>query len=287
MVSARTIAKATGLGLSVLAVGFVVSRVLTLSEGLDLTVLSTIAPYLLLLSVAYASFSLLLALAWRNILEFLGVDMGKSQSIAVYGMSQLAKYIPGNIFQFVGRQAIGYQQGIASGPLAKSVIWELALLVGAGAIFALTLALLWSWDAPWILYIAGTLLAAGAIAWMAARLFSVSISNAFFQHLIFLFLTGVVFVIVVVLIQPGEVNSFRMLLIVAYAFIGAWLVGLLTPGAPAGIGIREYVLILVLGHAIGESTLLLATILSRFITAFGDVLLFAFASILSKSNSNQ
>ena len=58
------------------------------------------------------------------------------------------------------------------------------------------------------------------------------------------------------------------------SFVAAWLVGLLTPGAPAGIGVREVFLLAALGHLVAESELLWLTSLARLVTMFGDLVFY-------------
>ena len=60
----------------------------------------------------------------------------------------------------------------------------------------------------------------------------------------------------------------------------AWLIGFATPGAPAGIGIRELVLIQMLGSTIVETELILAVLVGRLVTAMGDILYFTIAAVL-------
>jgi hypothetical protein len=59
----------------------------------------------------------------------------------------------------------------------------------------------------------------------------------------------------------------------------AWLAGLLTPGAPAGVGVREIMLLFLLGTVVGRADLLLAAVLSRVITVTGDGGFFVWASL--------
>ncbi|MDB4543032.1 hypothetical protein N9241_02195, partial [bacterium] len=58
-------------------------------------------------------------------------------------------------------------------------------------------------------------------------------------------------------------------------------VGLITPGAPAGVGVRELVLITCLGGMAADEDVLSAVILSRLVTVLGDVLFFGLARLLS------
>ena len=53
----------------------------------------------------------------------------------------------------------------------------------------------------------------------------------------------------------------------------AWLAGFLTPGAPAGLGVRESVLLIILAPAAGEASILALAALFRIVTVLGDGLL--------------
>lgn len=55
-------------------------------------------------------------------------------------------------------------------------------------------------------------------------------------------------------------------------YLVAWLVGLITPGAPGGIGVREFILIMLLSSSIPENNILLAVVTMRVITVMGDVI---------------
>lgn len=55
----------------------------------------------------------------------LGVDISRAWSIQIYGISQLAKYVPGNVFHITGWQASGMSASISGGILAKSTGWKI------------------------------------------------------------------------------------------------------------------------------------------------------------------
>jgi len=44
------------------------------------------------------------------------------------------------------------------------------------------------------------------------------------------------------------------------------------PGAPAGVGVRELVLLFLLKNVVAEAELLLAVVLGRLVTVMGDLL---------------
>jgi len=54
----------------------------------------------------------------------------------------------------------------------------------------------------------------------------------------------------------------------------SWLAGFLTPGAPAGIGVREAVMIALMEGIIGTSNSLIISVLFRLVTITGDVMMF-------------
>lgn len=71
-------------------------------------------------------------------------------------------------------------------------------------------------------------------------------------------------------------NEFNMqhVLPIIGAYTIAWLAGLATPGAPAGIGIREAIALVLLGKWMEKDELLTAIVAGRMITIVGDLLFF-------------
>ena len=89
------------------------------------------------MATIYGLGNLLLARAWWHQLKYVGVTSSWSWTRRIYGISQLGKYIPGNVFHLAGRQALGLAAGIPGRPLAQSMAWELGLIAIAGASFAI------------------------------------------------------------------------------------------------------------------------------------------------------
>lgn len=260
--------------LGLVALGYVVQRLFQYAGQIDVDRLrvggwSVVA----LLSLLYGAANVLLALAWRRLLALFDVPVGRAWAIGVYGASQLAKYVPGNVFQFAGRQALGMAQGIAGRPLAKSTLWELGLIAVAGAAFSL-LALPLAWPSvrqP----VAGLAFVCVAVlvAYVLRRSLSVHAAAAWCLHLVFLAASGAVFVAVLVLvISPYQ--ALPPLPAVAGAYVAAWLTGLVVPGAPAGVGVREAVLMFALGPSMAPGDLLLVILIGRMITVLGDLIYF-------------
>ncbi|TPK82037.1 hypothetical protein FJ548_21375 [Mesorhizobium sp. B2-4-17] len=270
--SARIWLNRTGAFLGLAGVIFVGIRLRHYAGQIDFRKLEA-GDYAALAALAslYGASNLLLALGWQRLLDHLGVPVSRAWAIHAYAISQLAKYVPGNIFQFAGRQAIGVAVGIGNGPLAKSTAYELAVLVVGGALFApLLLPLVGTPDyLGWISFAATVTIA----LWLVGRLGGAVFRVAAVFYLGFLTLSGLVFAAAFGL--AGGFHDFALYPVVAGAYVLAWLVGLVTPGAPAGLGVREAVLLFLLGGLSLSPVILLAVVIGRTITVLGDLLFFA------------
>ncbi len=223
------------------------------------------------LIVLYGSANALLAISWWHLLNFFSVKTEKIWAIQTYGLSQVAKYVPGNIFQFASRQVLGMSAAVPAKILAKTIFWELGGLAFCGALFGVLLVpLFFSWIPSFAaLVIFGMTL---SFAYFILR-YKVSrpLSTVFLNQIAFLIVSGAIFVIILCSVTTSSF-TWEDIPLVAGAFVLAWLAGLITPGAPAGLGIRELVLITLLNTFFQEAELLMAVLLGRAVTVFGDLL---------------
>lgn len=229
---------------------------------------------LALLAVLYAAGGTLLSLAWREVLRAQDVMTTTAWAIRVYGLSQLGKYVPGNVFQFAGRQALGLVAGHPGWKLASSSLHELLLLAAGGVSVSILGAPLFlpSLTPPAALAL---FLALTALMTLAAwRLRGRSFARALIGYTLFLLLSGGLFVTTVSLIAPNLQLSGLSLLPLCGGFVLAWLAGFMTPGSPAGLGVRETVSLLLFQTVLPERELLLSMALARAVTTIGDVLFF-------------
>jgi glycosyltransferase 2 family protein len=274
----RTGLYGVGALLAVLGVGFVVQRISAYSGEIDLSRLDAQTCWALVgLAAVYGSANLMLGVAWWLLLRHFGVTVQRDWALRTFGTSQLAKYVPGNVFHLASRQAIGMASGIGTWPLAKSLTWELGLLSLSGASFGM-LAL------P--LYAQGFSLTSAVCFFIGAVLgltlvlrFAVGANCAypFLWQVGFLGVMGALFAVLMELIAPEITRTLPWLCLVG-AYVLAWLAGLVTPGAPAGIGVRESALLLLLQPAGDPSGLLAAVLLMRLVTVGGDLALFLLSS---------
>jgi uncharacterized membrane protein YbhN (UPF0104 family) len=225
------------------------------------------------LSLVYGASGFLLAIAWRDILRHLGVTVRRDWAAWAYGVSQLAKYVPGNVFHLAGRQALGASAGLPQWPLGKSLVWELGTIAVMAGLFVL-------WTIPlflplpvWAALVVFACAAGGSFV-IIRRGFSPDLARAAGLQLVFLGLSGIIFATLFKLLG-GEWNWVP----VAGAYVVAWLIGLVTPGAPAGVGVREAVLFFLLRDVLGQADLLEIILIGRLVTAAGDLAFFLAASV--------
>jgi uncharacterized membrane protein YbhN (UPF0104 family) len=275
-----------GSALALVGIVFVIIRMRTYWLELDFSKVTFMA----WLSVAtfaiiYGLSNLFLTSAWRQILNHLGVAISQPKSIKIYGISQLAKYLPGNIFHLAGRQALGVAAGLPNSTLAKSTLWELGLLVTTAILFsALTLPIM----VPSLPVLTSILMLIGS-TWIAAGIFTKlgrkQIAKALIRQVAFLAVSAGMFAALLSVISQTTVIPMQAWPTIGGAYVVAWLAGLITPGAPAGVGVRELVLLLLLKGAVQEADLLVAILLGRFITVTGDLLFFVCASLIKPEES--
>ena len=85
------------------------------------------------------------------------------------------------------------------------------------------------------------------------------------------------------LMSPAEVPV-RELVTLTGAFLFAWIIGFITPGAPGGIGIRESVMLLVSGEDYAQPVMRFVLVM-RVASVAADVLAFVIGTVCMRRNS--
>lgn len=236
------------------------------------------------MALVYGLSSLLLALAWWNLLNQFDAHPSLRWAIKAYGISQIAKYVPGNIIHLAGRQALGLAAGLPGWPLAKSAVWELGLIAATGALFGgLALPLLVA-GFPIAMGLTLFLMALGGTATLLWHIAGPPVTRALGWYTVFLAISGILFVVLINLVDSSANQLRAILLPVVGTYVLAWLAGLVTPGAPAGIGVREMVLLILLNGLVSQAELLLAVLLGRLVTVGGDMVFLGIALAMHSEN---
>lgn len=240
------------------------------------------------------------ALAWRQLL--LGMDLRNSwaELCGIVSATQIGKYLPGNVAHHLGRGALSMSRGIGAVPLVTTGLAEVALLalasvtVGGIALMASgrlgvlgelgNLAIIGLVVLTAALVLVGLPLLRHAVPWLVSRFFPrlagqpglanlpgpAPILRAFALYSLVYVTFGAGILAMAHLLLPG-VEQDGWLLLAAFSL--AWIVGFATPGAPAGVGVREAVMLLMLGSAYAPADASATVLAIRVATTLGDVAL--------------
>lgn len=206
-----------------------------------------------------------------------GLVLSFKDSYWIYNITQLGKYVPGSIWQFVGRIVILKRKGVPVAQIRDAMLAEHAWVIASASVMAACLIILakphffldWLDNMRVSPLLVGTLLAAGALATLGLGLM------AFRRHFFFWLwrlrpvpsaLATLAFIWVLlgvslwVTLAPFVTVPPPWYYVVGiYCF--AYVVGFLVPFAPAGLGIRESILSFgLLPYMPLETSLLLASI---------------------------
>jgi len=290
-----------GLLLMVVSLIFIARQLITQEPDFSmLTSLWRISGIVLLI-VATAVILLAAAInyrAWVHDVSRIGVSLPSTMTI--YLISNLYKYIPGSVLYFLGRQRLAIEhENLKHSQVALATLWEgifaviaaaaVALLCASGYISAVIAEVEISATT-----LTATLLGIVVLLLLLAYLFRRNISiwyrkltankqtmsiSALFRRMIFalgmVFLWGVVFLLTLLLLGHPATPRFIFTIIGLYLF--SWLVGLMIPGVPGGLGVREAALLLFMGGVADESILLPTLIIHRVNIVLGDVLAYLIA----------
>jgi len=232
----------------------------------------------------------LLAYAWHFVLSRLGVRTSLEGSLYAWFTSNLYKYVPGQIWAPVGRVVIGAKLGVP----ARAAV----LTVGLEHMFSLL-------SAAFVL-LAGlgktvpaalVALASLALAHPRAANFALTLMDRFLRRpvsLVPLRWPQLIFLLVVVYSSLGlsllalaavllslGLFEFAQVHVYAVALTGSLLAGMVFFGAPAGLGVREGVMLAVLTQAgMAKADGATATLLLRVISILAEAACFSVGAAL-------
>ncbi|MDR0220216.1 MAG: hypothetical protein LBI54_02290 [Lachnospiraceae bacterium] len=226
----------------------------------------------------------------------------------VFAKANLGKYMPGNVMHYVGRNLFGASLGLSQPQIAFGSMVEVAFQLVTASIWVLVLAgkgagryllqLYAQISAPLTYVFAVAIVFASCVAVFTILLkngYVIKIINffknksftglalqLFLYNSIGFFVGALILMVMMWWSAPFEGSAIS---IVISAYIFSWTVGFLIPGAPAGMGVREAVLLFMLADVCGAEIVLPAAVIQRVIYIFGDVLAFLFCLALSHKQS--
>ena len=268
----RTLLRIGGLVLAVAAVVFVVREVVAVwpelvevAEGADWRWLGVAA-------VVFVVGELLFALSWPVTLRLLDHRVDPAEGAAAFLVTQTAKFVPGSVWQAVGRFGAAARLGLPRRVTGASLLLETAGLCGAALVIggvtgAVGDTLVHAWDVSGgvaVLASVGAVAAgsAGIVvgALLARRLLAGTtptpvVVAALWQAAVWVLWGLAAAALAVAVGAPAGA--------VLGAFAFSWICGFVVIGAPAGLGVREVVMAAALAPSMAEADALAVTIGSR------------------------
>lgn len=272
---------------------------------------------------------------WTAILREFNQSVPFFWALRIYLITNMAKYIPGNVWHFYGRIVTMNQIGIPGNVATVSVLLEPLLMAAAALIIALIFAPLQTTAAQEITigvyHVSQTVMVIGKILgltfvligvhpvilnfflnWLGKAKLKINNQTSIFSEkinqndaekaaremqryplflligeMVFLWLRGGGFLLAMVaMLQPLNPFNLATLIksvsLVLSAFSLAWLLGLVVPGAPGGIGIFEATAIALLQNNFPPGILLGAIAFYRLISVVAEAIGGAIAWLIEK-----
>ena len=239
-------------------------------------------------------------LSWRAVLADLGAPLPLAGAMRIFFLGQLGKYLPGSIWPALAQMELGRDYRVPQRASGAALLVTLLLSVGSGLMVCIpTLPLLGeeAWDTYWwtlavlpLAIVAATPPVLNRLLGVALRLARraplptplspAGILRATGWSLVSWLLFGVQ--VWVLALRLGAGGGPLLLVQSAGAFAGAWCIGFLLVVAPAGAGVREAALILLLGAATSRPQATVISVVSRLLFVVADLAWGGFAVLAER-----
>jgi len=218
-------------------------------------------------------------------------------SLGIVLLSQAARYLPGNVGHLVGRVMLTRRYlGISATRGAALVTIELLLSLACAALLSSAAIPQLAPLAPsWLSHIleqrymvvigvcamvvALIVMAAATRRWLK---FSLPSTHTLVSAGIFYAMALMIGGYALWLLLGSEHVRVVGVSLALLAYTTSWLAGFVTPGAPSGLGVREFILVQLLSPAVGEPQALLAAALLRLCSVSADVVAFGIGLLLTR-----
>ena len=225
-------------------------------------------------------------------------------AMPVYTKSNIYKYVPGNVFQYIGRNQLAADMNISHVDVACATILDVFFCVLWTGI--ISVAVLGGKIAELLGKYGRNLLIIGGIG-TAAFILAVIVVSLKFRDKITAYLSryskafakenrltlskGIFYYLMQNIVSAGmyfvslklvfgDTAELSELFTLTGAFMFAWIIGFVTPGAPGGIGIRESVMLFVCGEQYTDKVLLFVLAI-RISSVIADISAFLIGRLFS------
>ncbi len=250
---------------------------------------------------------LLIGVMWLLLIRDQGVHISWRDALQIVAVSQFGKYLPGNIGHFTGRALLAQRAGVPVGKtvatMAIEIVWTLA--ISASLTLAALLFLVHDFheglvdDAHpgYLLTLILVLLLSPSVGIRTLNAMAPGISRkigrgelvrspspatalavAGLMVMCFAILGGILKMQSNWLLGHDEIGWLELTLL----FTVAWTMGYVVPGTPGGLGIREAVMVKLLGPVVGVPVAIGLSISMRLTSMLGDALAFLLGWLLRR-----
>lgn len=269
---------------------------------------------IIIAALLYALIIPVTAWAWRRLLDAQGEHWTVPRLARFMGLAQLAKYVPGNVAQHATRAVLSLRAGMGTRAFVASVGQETLLAVAASLLIGLPMLAL---SEPGLNQLSTTfsravLVLAVGLAVAVSVLASVTLPperllghpNRWLRALgrvgglpgpaaslaalaAYAFNYLMIGVGLWILAGAMDMPASLDLSLLTATFALSWVLGFLAPGAPAGLGAREGIMLLLLRGSAPADALLVFVLLARVVTMLGDGLCFGTASLWRSNDTGK
>lgn len=285
-----------GWPLSLVALFFIVKLILPQAPQF-LSRLDEISPVLLFWGIfCFLVYFFLRGYIWKRLVQQAGYNLSYKDTNFIWASSELQRYIPGNIWSFLGRTVMLHEKGMTKKDIAKCTLFEIELLtLGAAIVPFLSLPFLtYYFNFPTYLSpLAFGILFILIVFFIFHRKLNIKL---FFLpdyppvELLFLILLNAILFLFFGLgyfftfasfipINPNLIWQITGISVLAY------LIGYLSLITPSGIGVREGALVLALSKIMSTSAAGFVALFGRFMLMFAEVLFVVLSYLWDKTRN--
>lgn len=297
--------KVIGTIVTVIALVFVVKKIVTMDVDWSMFASGRIIALIGGCVLVQTAVILFMSMPWVRFVRILsGTNIPMKDALPVYTKSNLMKYVPGNIFQYVGRNQLAADLKISHVDVACATVLDIVcsmvtplllivvlmgknmlelirtystnflLVLGAGiAVLVLLLLLLrWKFREPLQRYFE-------KYRKLLNRKILIRVLGVFLLYVVQYIISTAMYAVPAVFLFDVPAEKLGLFL---GTYLFSWIIGFITPGAPGGIGIREAVMMLMCGSFLDTDTIMLYAVTMRLISTFGDIVAFLVGLLLDR-----
>lgn len=289
--------KLIGTIITVIAMVFVVKKIVTMDVDWSMFAHGKTLAIICGCTLVQAAMVLFMTMPWLRFIRILsGIQIPVRDALPVYTKSNLMKYVPGNVFQYVGRNQLAADLHISHVDVACATVLDIICCMLTPLLLIVILMgrdmleLIVTYRRNFLIVLGvGILVLALAIVILRWKFrehlrryfekYRRLLSRSILPRLLMVFLLYLTQYVIstVMYAVPAylmfDVPAEKMGLFLG-TYLFSWIIGFITPGAPGGIGIREAVMVLMCGSFMSTDTIMLYAVTMRIISTFGDVVAF-------------